>query len=651
MSPGVNGPFDLASAYPFVPLTEAAAKSTNTPAPSDVQQQQQREQQQKSQQQQQQQPQQPPRRQQASPQRPQLKPRQDTGSGGSSAHYIAQQQRENQRWHQLHDQDTASNNKPGSDDAMSGVTGATGNSGRSGASSHSSGSNPLTRAALMQQNAQYDKEDSDRRRRAVKRERQRVRDSQEQLQGEGEMVEYEPRQQSSLGSRGPKLSLKLSGSGGTVGRGGSADNSATGVDGGSSGPRQALPTPPSDIQEAPERSQAEEEAQPTAHESEAQVRPPPLVTQGSGTTSSRSEFFPMTVRFEHQETADGGAYVVTGREGQLERCEDEPIHCPGSIQAFGVLIAFDELDDGTLEVRQVSENSGFLLGIPPVAFFKARCLTDFMTVDEADALRDALDSLDERDEDPDEVDTGPLNFQLSGFGIPGSSVDHGPPGVDEGGTIPPGLAGTSRRQRTAYARFSNAQSGRFEWSCWAAIHRPARHTQSRRVILELEHIDDQINPLSTVPPPTPPAPTSGTSATDSTEIPAGLVDEAARTGSSKPAPGQLYPPNDEREGISEVQPSEEDLLQSTVSLVKPLRALARLKGRRNARRAGTTARQPSEVDIVQLLQQINEQLQQADDLEVFLKTTVGVFRELTEFDRAMCYQVRHTRALGITVHG
>lgn len=33
----------------------------------------------------------------------------------------------------------------------------------------------------------------------------------------------------------------------------------------------------------------------------------------------------------------------------------QPIHAPGAIQAFGVLIAFDLRDDDTMIVQQVSE--------------------------------------------------------------------------------------------------------------------------------------------------------------------------------------------------------------------------------------------------------------------------------------------------------
>ena len=81
----------------------------------------------------------------------------------------------------------------------------------------------------------------------------------------------------------------------------------------------------------------------------------------------------VTFRFEHIRD-EHGFHVVTGREGTLTKCEDEvcsvllsvlshsahslrqPIHAPGAVQGFGVLIALEEEEDtGNLLVRQVSE--------------------------------------------------------------------------------------------------------------------------------------------------------------------------------------------------------------------------------------------------------------------------------------------------------
>lgn len=64
----------------------------------------------------------------------------------------------------------------------------------------------------------------------------------------------------------------------------------------------------------------------------------------------------MTTRFEHIVTGDGHC-VVTGVSGSesMQRCEDEPIHIPGAVQGFGVLLAFKEDADGKLNVKVVSE--------------------------------------------------------------------------------------------------------------------------------------------------------------------------------------------------------------------------------------------------------------------------------------------------------
>jgi hypothetical protein len=65
----------------------------------------------------------------------------------------------------------------------------------------------------------------------------------------------------------------------------------------------------------------------------------------------------VTFRFEHVTTEDGH-HVVAGREGKLQKCEDEPITTPGAVQGFGFLIVLEEdFDSGRMAVRQVSEMS------------------------------------------------------------------------------------------------------------------------------------------------------------------------------------------------------------------------------------------------------------------------------------------------------
>jgi hypothetical protein len=70
------------------------------------------------------------------------------------------------------------------------------------------------------------------------------------------------------------------------------------------------------------------------------------------TRSSLDETRPLvTSRFKHVVT-EGRHAIITGRDGEaLQRCEDEPIHVPGAVQGFGVLVALEEQQDSKLLVR------------------------------------------------------------------------------------------------------------------------------------------------------------------------------------------------------------------------------------------------------------------------------------------------------------
>lgn len=114
-------------------------------------------------------------------------------------------------------------------------------------------------------------------------------------------------------------------------------------------------------------------------------------------------------------------------------------------------------------------------------------------------------------------------------------------------------------------------------------------------------------------------------------------------------------------------PPVEDVLESTTSRSKPLPALERLRpprrlGRDNAgtpgsqgsgsmdqsarsaraaraerqRRRGTC--EVGTMDVLAVMTQINEQLGAAPDLDTFLKVTVGVVKDLTQFHRVLVYQ-------------
>ena len=87
----------------------------------------------------------------------------------------------------------------------------------------------------------------------------------------------------------------------------------------------------------------------------------------------------VTARFKHIVTAEGHA-VITGRDGEtLQRCEDEPIHIPGAVQGFGLLIALVEDDQGRLVVRVVSENSGRIIGYTPKELFELKGFADILS--------------------------------------------------------------------------------------------------------------------------------------------------------------------------------------------------------------------------------------------------------------------------------
>ncbi|KAB5583320.1 hypothetical protein GE09DRAFT_1247562 [Coniochaeta sp. 2T2.1] len=117
-----------------------------------------------------------------------------------------------------------------------------------------------------------------------------------------------------------------------------------------------------------------------------------------------------TLRFKHVITDEGHA-VITGRDGTMQRCEDEPIHTPGAIQGFGLLLALREEADGSHQVRYVSENSKRLIGYTPQELFRVGNFLELLTDEQAENLLDHIDFI--RDEDADPSINGPEVFSLS----------------------------------------------------------------------------------------------------------------------------------------------------------------------------------------------------------------------------------------------
>ncbi|KAJ3717004.1 hypothetical protein C8R42DRAFT_724646 [Lentinula raphanica] len=214
----------------------------------------------------------------------------------------------------------------------------------------------------------------------------------------------------------------------------------------------------------------------------------------------------VSVRFQYMRDEHGN-HVITGREGKLTRCEDEPIRTPRAVQGLGVLIVVEEVEDA-LVVRQVSENSTELLGLPPRYLFKLECFTDVLPESQASLLWDNVQYLSEPPETgdntaDDELKRGTLDiFLLFGYGAPG--------------TVIPGLPVPS----DPYDPWG-VHEGKWRWTCWCAIHRPQPSpylsnnkpkTHKSLIVMEFELKSYFFNPLYQTP----------NSATPSTSAPSGI---------------------------------------------------------------------------------------------------------------------------------
>jgi light-regulated signal transduction histidine kinase (bacteriophytochrome) len=139
---------------------------------------------------------------------------------------------------------------------------------------------------------------------------------------------------------------------------------------------------------------------------------PQTVTDGSPGRKSPVEVNEQLYapRFKHVMTNEGH-YVITGRDGTLQRCEDEPIHTPGAVQSFGLLIALKEESDGRFPVHVASENAAQLIGYSPQQLFRLGSFLDIFSEEQADNILDHIDFI--RDEDTDPATNGPEVFSVS----------------------------------------------------------------------------------------------------------------------------------------------------------------------------------------------------------------------------------------------
>lgn len=118
-----------------------------------------------------------------------------------------------------------------------------------------------------------------------------------------------------------------------------------------------------------------------------------------------------TARFKHVVTNEGHAVIVGRDGGTLQRCEDEPIHIPGAVQSFGLLIALQEVEASNLQVRIVSENSERIIGYTPQRLFALKSFCDILSEEQTENLLDHVDFI--RDEEGDPAMNGPEVFTMS----------------------------------------------------------------------------------------------------------------------------------------------------------------------------------------------------------------------------------------------
>ena len=292
------------------------------------------------------------------------------------------------------------------------------------------------------------------------------------------------------------------------------------------------------------------------------------------------------------------------------------------------------------------QNTGDILGLTPAYLFSLTSFLDCLDEDQADTLWDNIEAVDESDQDL--AESGPHIFRLDGWGQPGE--------------------GTGK-----------ARARKF-WSCWCAMHRPTSQKlgpgEKPLTVLEFELVEDDLNPISASSPAASPKPTAAEQSGKGSEW---LDEQKAGPSSSRifvPGEGRSVsgaasnstsrtekPTWQAERGGLEGQPYVPTLSQfreSTESASIPLKALARIRrsnaagGRGRHRRRRTGAGGPGfgakvdasatqgTLDMFGILSQANEQLSAQNDLESFLKVTVGLIREITGFSRVMIYQFDHT---------
>ncbi|KAM5540919.1 hypothetical protein V8D89_005563 [Ganoderma adspersum] len=391
---------------------------------------------------------------------------------------------------------------------------------------------------------------------------------------------------------------------------------------------------------------------------------------------------------------ENGHHLIVGREGKLTQCEDEPIRTPGAVQGFGILIAVEEDNEtGNLVVRQVSENSTELLGLSPSYLFGLECFSQTFSEQQADVLFDNIQYLSETSVNSEEQAENLHVFMLSGYGEPGLAF---PEELSLGRGDPQGRRTWScwcaahRPQMTAPANLASEENGlhnayqniiifefELERDSFNPLYPPPSVSEDGSLQSGASSPSNQSASASNSSGRTLVSQSSDASTSISTPEGSASSHSALLTGSSGTSslPSGLSPALSSMNQAHNVNgdddwlPSAEDVLESTTSRSKPLPALERLRRMRRPgaiagmlspdsgrgaangsdtagtstsgrggfrRRRGTGA--VGMMDVFAVMAQINEQLGAAPDLDTFLKVTVGVMKDLTQFHRVLLYQ-------------
>jgi len=285
-----------------------------------------------------------------------------------------------------------------------------------------------------------------------------------------------------------------------------------------------------------------------------------------------------------------------------------------------------------------------ILALSPRYLFGLECFTDVLSDSQADLLWDSIQFVNTSWTSEEEGDYSPHIITLTGWGQPGSDD----------------ASGDSERRK--------------KWKAWCAIHLPKMPENPSRpplIILEFELENDDTYPLY---PPQSESPFLGSPASGSTGSGAtttGISLDSHSSSSRADSDTTVrsagiaddVPEIHGLDGDHEWRPSPQDVLESTTSRSKPLKALQRFRkldvlhtpasGRSTAdsdgnptpvrrkgrvRRTSDSASGVGMMDAFAVMSQINEQFGNAPDLETFLNVVVGVVKELTQFHRVLIYQ-------------